>query len=67
MVTIYSFEEIVNFLNDRFPLLKFEELKSWLKDIRIDEELAMKVAEVVEEESRVCAKWSRPESISNPI
>ena len=50
MTTMYSFEEIVNFLNDKFPLLKFEELKRWLKDVLKDEELAMRIAEVVEEE-----------------
>jgi len=48
--TMYSFEEVVNFLNDTFPLLKFEELEKWARAIMKDKELAMKIAEAVEVE-----------------
>lgn len=49
--SMYSFEEVVNFLNDRFPQLKFEELEKWVKMVRKDEELALKISEAVEEET----------------
>lgn len=49
--SMYSFEEIVNFLNDKFPLLKFEELEKWVKVVMKDEELALKIAKAVEEET----------------
>ena len=50
MITMYNFKEGINCLINRFPLLKFSELKRWLKDVLKDTELAMKIAEVVEEE-----------------
>jgi hypothetical protein len=49
--SMYSFEEVVNFLNDRFPQLRFEELEKWVKVVMKDEELALKIAEAVEEEN----------------
>lgn len=47
--SLYSFEAVVNFLNDKFPFLKFEELTRWLTVVIKDEELACKVDEAVEE------------------
>ena len=49
--TMYSFEEVVNFLDDKFRLLKFEELEKWLRAIMKDKELAMKIVGVVEVEN----------------
>ena len=50
ITTMYSFEEVVHFLNDKFPLLKFEALEKWLRTVMKDEELAVKTAEAIEEE-----------------
>ena len=50
-ISMYSFEEVVNFLNDKFPQLRFEELEKWVKMVMKDEELALKIAEAVEEEN----------------
>jgi aromatic ring-cleaving dioxygenase len=50
ITTMYSFEEVVHFLNDKFPFLKFEDLEKWLRTVIEDEELAVKIAEAVEEE-----------------
>jgi hypothetical protein len=47
--SLYSFEEVVDFLNDTFPVLKFDELKRWLQVVMKDEELALKVEEAVEQ------------------
>jgi len=47
--SLYSFEEVVAFLNDQFPVLKFDELKRWLQVVMKDEELALKVEEAVEQ------------------
>jgi hypothetical protein len=49
--SMYSFEEVVNFLNDKFPQLEFEELEKWVKVVMKDEELAMKITKTVEEET----------------
>jgi hypothetical protein len=48
---MYGFEEVVNCLDDTFPLLKFEELEKWLRAIMKDDELAIKIAEAVEAEN----------------
>lgn len=48
---MYSFEEVVNFLDDKFPLLKFEELEKWLRTIVKDEELSVRIAEAVKKEN----------------
>ena len=48
---MYSFEEVVGFLDDKFPLLRFEELEKWLRTIVKDEELSAKIAEAVTEEN----------------
>jgi hypothetical protein len=45
--SLYSFEGVVDFLNDPFPVLAFEELTRWLRVVMRDEELALKVAEAV--------------------
>ena len=47
--SLYSFAEVVNFLNDQFPFLKFEELTTWLTVVIKDEELARQVEEAVAE------------------
>ena len=47
---MYSFEEVVCFLDDKFPLLRFEELEKWLRTIVKDEELSAKIAEAVKQE-----------------
>jgi hypothetical protein len=49
--SMYSFEEVVNFLNDKFPQLEFEELEKWIRVVMKDEELALKIAKAVEEET----------------
>jgi hypothetical protein len=49
--SMYSFEEVVNFLNDKFPQLEFEELEKWVKVVMKDEELALKIAKAVGEET----------------
>jgi hypothetical protein len=49
--SMYSFEEVVIFLNNKFPQLEFAELEKWVKVIMKDEELALKIAKAVEEET----------------
>ena len=46
---LYSFEEVCDFLCDQFPVLAFEELTRWLRVVMRDEELALRVAEAVEQ------------------
>ena len=47
--SLYSFTEVCAFLHDQFPAIAFEELIRWLRDVMKDEELALKVAEAVEQ------------------
>ena len=45
---LYSFEEVALLLNDKYPRLNLEKLQEWLQEVIQDEELADRVAEVVE-------------------
>jgi hypothetical protein len=49
--SMYSFEEIVLFLEDQFPQIDFENLETWVGTIMKDPELAEKIAVAVKEES----------------
>jgi hypothetical protein len=48
--SLYSFEEVVHLLNDKFPRLSFQRLQEWLRTIIKDAELATKIADAVERE-----------------
>jgi aromatic ring-cleaving dioxygenase len=49
--SMYSFEEVINFLNNQFPQLEFKELEKWIRVVMKDEELALKISEAIEEET----------------
>ncbi len=49
--SMYSFVEVVNFLNDRFPQLEFTELEKWIRVVMKDDELALEIAKAVEKET----------------
>jgi hypothetical protein len=51
MTPLYSFEEIVHLLNDRFPQLNFNRLEKWIRDVMGDEELAARIKEAIEQKS----------------
>lgn len=46
-VTMYSFEEVISFLNDPYPRIDFNELEKWVIKTMGDEELAGQIAEGV--------------------
>jgi hypothetical protein len=46
-VTMYSFEEVVSFLNDPHPRLDFSELEIWVRKTMDDQELADQIAEAI--------------------
>jgi hypothetical protein len=46
-ITLYSFEEIGSFLNDRHPRLDFEQLEKWIRSVMVDTELAEQIAEAI--------------------
>ena len=48
-VTAYSFEEVVNLLKDRLPLINLEALAKWLREVIGDEEIADNIAAVREQ------------------
>jgi hypothetical protein len=48
--SLYSFEEVVHLLNDKFPRLSFQGLEEWLRTVVRDEELATQIADAVEQE-----------------
>ncbi|UCE47333.1 MAG: hypothetical protein JSW47_17240 [Phycisphaerales bacterium] len=50
MTSLYSFEEVVHLLNDKFPRLSFQRLEEWLRTVIRDEELAAQIADAVEQE-----------------
>jgi hypothetical protein len=45
-VTLYSFEEIIEFLSNPIPMIDFNALESWIRTIMEDNELADKIKEV---------------------
>lgn len=47
-LTMYSFEEVYNFLSDDFPALDFARLERWFREAFADPELADKMAEALE-------------------
>lgn len=46
-VTMYSFEEVVSFLNEPHPRFDFNELEGWIRGTMSDEELAARIAETI--------------------
>jgi hypothetical protein len=50
-VTMYSFEEVVFFLNNPHPRLDFIELETWIRKTMRDKELADQIADAVRKES----------------
>jgi hypothetical protein len=48
---LYSFEEVVHLLNDRFPQLSLQRLEDWLRTVIRDEELADAIGAAAREES----------------
>jgi hypothetical protein len=46
-VIMYSFEEVVSFLNDPYPRVNFNELEGWMRETMDDMELAEQIAEAV--------------------
>jgi len=46
-ITMYSFEEVVSFLNDHHPRVDFNELKGWMRETMDDMELTERIAEAV--------------------
>jgi hypothetical protein len=50
-VALYSVEEVVHLLNDRFPQLSLERLEEWLRAVIRDEELANRIVEVAHVET----------------
>lgn len=50
LVTMYRFEEVVSFFNDQHPRLDFEELRTWIRDIMGDKELADRIGDALSEE-----------------
>jgi hypothetical protein len=49
--SLYSFEEVVHLMNDKFPRLSFQRLEKWIRDVMGDEELAARIEEVIEQKS----------------
>lgn len=50
-VTMYSFKEVVFFLNDPHPRLDFGELETWIRETMGDKELAGQIADAVRKEN----------------
>jgi hypothetical protein len=46
-ITLYCFEEVVSFLNDRHPRLDFNELEEWVRETIGDVELAQQITEAI--------------------
>lgn len=51
MVSLYSFEEVVHLLNDRFPQLNLKRLEEWVREVMGDEELAVRIKGAIEQKS----------------
>lgn len=49
-VSLYSFQEITDFLKNTLPQLAFVDLERWLRMVMGDEELGMRISEVIQEE-----------------
>lgn len=59
LVTMYRFEELVAFLNDRHPRLDFDDLATWLRNVMKDKELAGHVSDALtdaQNEQAGCAR-----------
>ena len=50
MKTMYSFKEVVDFLNDRLPYIDFKELEKWVRNVMKDEQVALKISEIIGQE-----------------
>ena len=50
-LTMYSFEEVYNFLSDDYPAVDFARLEQWFRKTFGDKELADKVAQALAESS----------------
>jgi hypothetical protein len=46
-VNMFSFEEVVSFLNDPYPRVAFDELEKWVRETMDDKELAEYIAETI--------------------
>ena len=46
-MTLYSFEEIVEFLNDPHPRIDFNRLEEWVREVMKDEELAGEINKII--------------------
>ena len=46
-ITMYSFEEVVSFLNDRHPRLDLKQLEEWIRSVMGDTELAEHIAQAI--------------------
>jgi len=55
-VTLYSFREVVVFLNDRFPLIDFERLEDWTRETMGDHELAERIGGIIKQDQSDQAK-----------
>ncbi len=50
-ITLYSFEEVVVLLSDAHPRLDFSRLEKWLRETINDQELAVKIKQVMEQKA----------------
>ncbi len=49
--SLYSFEEVVHLLSDKFPFVSPERLQQWVATVTEDAELAAAIAGAIEEET----------------
>ena len=50
-VSLYSFEEVVHLLGDKFPYVSPEQLQQWVETVTEDAELAVAIAAVIQKET----------------
>ena len=48
---LYSFEEVVHLLGDKFPYVSPEQLRQWVDSVTEDAELAAAIADVIQKET----------------
>lgn len=49
--SLYSFEEVVHLLGDKFPYVNLERLQQWVDSVTEDSELAAAIADVIQEQT----------------
>ena len=57
--SLYSFEEVVHLLGDKFPYVNLQQLQQWVDSVTEDSELAAAIASVIREETNDHDRLSR--------